>query len=123
MPTTYNIISKANSFYQFSDTNQQLSTDSYSHNWTATGATISVSSEQTIYPLQYSLKVQPTSDITNIVLTLNNITSSIAKLLVQSFQFHARFYCSRNLTIETSIHNDQTNETNSHIDTTLPSQW
>ena len=123
MPTTYNIISKANSFYQFSDTNQQLSTDSYSHNWTATGATISVSSEQTIYPLQYSLKVQPTSDITNIVLTLNNITSSIAKLLVQSFQFHARFYCSSNLTIETSIHNDQTNETNSHIDTTLPSQW
>lgn len=123
MPTTYNIISRANSFHQFSDTNQQLSTESYSHGWTATGASISVSSEQTVYPLQYSLRVQPTSDVSNVVLTLNNITSAVAKLFTQSFQFHARFYCSRNLTVVTSIHNDQTNATNTHTDTTFPSQW
>lgn len=123
MPATYNIISRANSFHQFSDTNQQLSTDSYSHSWTATGATISVSSEQTVYPLQYSLKIQPTSDVTNIVLSLNNITSAVTKLFNQSFQFHARFYCSKNITIETSIHNDQTNATSAHTDTTFPSQW
>lgn len=123
MPTTFNVLTKADSFYQYSATNQQLSPSTYSHAWTATNATLVVTSEEYVYPLQYSLKIQPTVDQGNVVVNLTNITSNLEDLFNQSFQFHARYKSSSALNIQTSITNNQTQQTNLHTDTSVPLQW
>jgi len=123
MGTTLNIISPANALSRFGTDGQELSPTGYANNWSVTGATISVIAEENVHPLQYSFKVQPTSEINNIVLTLNNITSANTLLINDDFQFHARYFATRALNLSTSIHNDQTNVTTVHEDTTKPSQW
>ena len=123
MGTTLNIISPANALSRFGTDGQELSPTGYANNWSVTGATISVIAEENVHPLQYSFKVQPTSEVNNIVLTLNNITSANTLLINDDFQFHARYFATRALNLSTSIHNDQTNVTTVHADTTKPSQW
>jgi len=123
MSTTLNIISLADSLESVNANGEQVSPTSYTHNWSVTGATITVVAEKYIHPLQYSFKLQPTSDVGNVVLTLNNITSTNSKLFRDDFQFHARYFCTRALDISTSIHNDQTNETKIYSSTTNPSEW
>ena len=123
MPTTLNIISPSNTFYRFNSNYQELSPTGYSHNWSISGGTMSIVAEKYIHPIQYSLKVQPLSDVSNVVLTLNNITYADAEFLNDGFQFHARYFSISALNISTSIHNDQTNVTETYVNTSRPSQW
>ena len=123
MGTTYNIITPSNSLVRFNSSGAELSPTGYSHSWTISGATMTVVAEKFVYPLQYSLKVQPTTEISTVVLTLTGMTSNDITLYDDDIQFHARYFSGQSLTISTSLLNVQTNTTTVHVDTTTASEW
>lgn len=87
---TRTIISRKNSLFAKSDSGLFLSPETYSHDWQATNATISIVSDTYVHPLQYAIKVQPIDDVSEIVISLHGIKPIDNDINGSSAQFHCR---------------------------------
>lgn len=110
---TRNLISDANSLNAKDANGNFISPSTYTTSWTATNSTISVNSTTYVYPLQYSLKVQPLDENSTIVLSLHGVVPVVPDINGSSTQFHCQFLT----TTESNVSVKLTSVTTSQFDT------
>jgi len=118
---TRNVISDANSFVAKSPSGVFLSPETYAHNWTATNATVSVSSETYVHPLQYSLDVQPTGG--DITISLASIIPTDTELNAKKVQFHCQIFAQVSSIATVTITNVTASTSSSHSQNMIANQW
>jgi hypothetical protein len=87
---TGNLISDANSLKAKDSNGNFIDPSTYVTSWTSTNSVISVNSATYVYPLQYSLKVQPVDENSTIVLSLHGIIPDMDLINGGSAQFHCQ---------------------------------
>ena len=110
---TRNLISDANSLNAKDANGNFISPSTYTTSWTATHSTISVNSTTYVYPLQYSLKVQPLDENSTIVLSLHGVVPVVPDINGSSIQFH----CQLLTTTESNVSVKLTSVATSQFDT------
>jgi len=120
---TRSVISPNNMLFSRDQNDVVLNPETYSHDWVCTNATISVVSEKYVYPLQYSLRVQPLDSVSTITLSLSGIIPSDNEINGSDVQFHAQLYGEKEIHHTVSLTNVTTNESYSHSDISTAQVW
>jgi hypothetical protein len=94
----------------------------YVHDWEFTNAQETVVAETYIHPLQYSFEILPIDENEPVEIQLNHFSVDSTTVQDSLIQFHARFKCSRILTIETTLIDEHGDEV-IHSNSTFAGNW
>jgi len=111
---TRNVLAIKNSLNAKNENNLFVNPETYSHDWTVSGATISVVSDVYVHPLQYSFKIQPLDDITPIVISLDDIQPSDNSLNGSRAQFHCQVRANVEASVSVTVVNVLSGQSKSH---------
>ena len=120
---TRSIISAKNMLFAADSNGVIKNPETYSHDWTCTNAQISVVSDKTVYPLQYSFKIQPLDDSSPIVFSLHGIIPVSNQINGSEAQFHAQLYGQKEINYSIQLKNVTTATASSHGDISTAQVW
>ena len=120
---TRNLISDGNSLNAKDANGNFINPSSYVTSWTSTNSTISVNSSKYVYPLQYSLKVQPLNENSTIVLSLHGVLPEADAINGDSAQFHCQFLTTKETTVSVKLTSVATNTFAEYQQNTTPLIW
>lgn len=120
---TRNLISDGNSLIAQDANGNFINPSTYVTSWTSTNSTISVNSTTYVYPLQYSLKVQPVNENSTIVLSLHGVIPVVPDINGSSAQFHCQFMTATESNISVKLTSVATNQFSAHAQNMVPGIW
>ena len=120
---TRNLISDGNSLNAKDSNGNFINPSTYTTSWTATNSTISVNSTTYVYPLQYSLKVQPVNENSTIVLSLHGVIPETFDINGSSAQFHCQFMTTTESNISAKLTSVATSQFSAYAQNMVPGVW
>ena len=120
---TRNLISDGNSLYAQDANVNFINPSTYVTSWTSTNSTISVNSITYVYPLQYSLKVQPLDENSTIVLSLHGVIPVVPDINGSSAQFHCQLFTTSESNVSIKLTGVATNQFASYAQNVVAGIW